>query len=85
MILVDDSPVGYRNGLLRLETSPLPLRIAEIEGKVSLLIIDIRAHDIIIGHDWLRTYNPEIDWDASIVTLRRRVKGLLTTSRMIAG
>ena len=60
-ILVDNSPVGYGGGVIQLETTPALLEIAGILEIRSISIIDLRQEDIIVGYNWLKKYNPDID------------------------
>ena len=51
--------------------------------EVEFLVADIGNMDIILGTDWLRTHNPEIDWSSGKVTMSRcpddcRIKHILT-------
>jgi predicted aspartyl protease len=34
------------------------------EEKVAFMVTDLGSDDVIIGIDWLRYHNPEIDWNA---------------------
>src|SRR6201747_2406147 len=49
----------------------LGLKIGDHEENVAFLISDLGSDDIIIGIDWLRYHNPEIDWNAGKVNLNR--------------
>ena len=39
------------------------------EDKVAFLVTDLGSDDVIIGIDWLRFHNPEIDWNGGKVQL----------------
>ena len=40
------------------------------EEKIIFTVADIGSEDLIIGIDWLRKHNPEIDWQEGEVTLQ---------------
>ncbi|KAG2085771.1 uncharacterized protein F5147DRAFT_549049, partial [Suillus discolor] len=41
----------------------LGLKIGDhVEDKAAFMVTDLGSDDIIIGIDWLRYHNPEIDW-----------------------
>jgi len=41
------------------------------EEKAAFMVTDIGTDDVVIGIDWLRYHNPEIDWNAGKVQLTR--------------
>ena len=50
-VLADDSPITYGNGMIRLETEPVPMNLAGTESQKVINIIDLREEDILIGYD----------------------------------
>ena len=62
MVLADNSPATYGNGMIRLETESVPLTVAGIRSPRNIDIMDLGEDDMLIGHDWLRQHNPIIDW-----------------------
>ena len=61
VILVDDSPIGYGGGIVRLETEPAILDILGIREIKSISIINLGKEDIIVSYNWLRKHNPDIN------------------------
>lgn len=61
MVLADNSPSAYGNGMIRLETEPVPLGIAGMRSLRSIDIMDLGEDHMLIGHDWLMEHNPIID------------------------
>lgn len=49
----------------------LELEIGAHREKVVFTVTDIGMEDIIIGLDWLRKHNPEVDWDQGTLKLSR--------------
>ena len=49
----------------------LQLEIGAHREKVVFTVTDIGMEDIIIGLDWLRKHNPEVDWDQGTLKLSR--------------
>jgi hypothetical protein len=49
----------------------LDLKIGDHEEKAAFMITDLGSDDVIIGIDWLRYHNPEIDWNAGKFALTR--------------
>ncbi|KAG2342603.1 hypothetical protein BDR05DRAFT_837871, partial [Suillus weaverae] len=42
----------------------LGLKISDhVEEKAAFMVTDLGSDDIIIGIDWLRYHNPEVDWN----------------------
>jgi hypothetical protein len=70
VVLADEKPMEYGNGMMRLETESTKLRIAGIECHIDIGIMELGDLDMLIGYDWLDTYNPAIDW--RIKTILRR-------------
>ncbi|EJF63149.1 hypothetical protein DICSQDRAFT_56383, partial [Dichomitus squalens LYAD-421 SS1] len=44
------------------EVAVLTMKISDREEEVAFVVTDIGEEDVIIGLDWLREHNPEIDW-----------------------
>lgn len=57
------------------EALPFSVRMVDINSTFRGLVIDNLSHDIIAGVDWLRTNRPVIDWESSVLTLRRNGVG----------
>jgi hypothetical protein len=49
----------------------LGLKIGDHEEKAAFMVTDLGSDDVIIGIDWLRYHNPEIDWNAGKFALTR--------------
>lgn len=62
---------GSRNQMGDItHVAELGLKIGEhYEPKAIFTVADIGSEDMIIGIDWLRKHNPDIDWDKGMVTL----------------
>jgi predicted aspartyl protease len=67
IILADEKPMGYRNGMIWMETKSTKLRIAGLECQMNIDIMDLGETDMLIGYDWLEAYNPAIDWRKQII------------------
>ena len=50
-VLADDSPIAYGNGMIRLETKPVPMNLAGTESQEIINIIDLSREDMLIGYD----------------------------------
>ena len=60
-------PLYNINGLLNKAGSithvvRLWLKIAKHEEVVSFTVMDLGPKDVILGIDWLRQHNPEVNW-----------------------
>ena len=53
------------------EVAILGLQIGDHVEKVIFTVTDIGSEDVIVGLDWLRKHNPEIDWDQGMLRLLR--------------
>lgn len=53
------------------EVAVLNMAIGEHTEQVVFIVTDIGAEDLIIGLDWLREHNPEIDWEEGSLCLSR--------------
>lgn len=53
------------------EIAVLYMKIGDHEEKVVFTITDIGPEDVILGLDWLREHNPEIDWEQGSFKLSR--------------
>lgn len=64
--------VALPNGsCLRTRTSAfLPVRIGSWTGSVKAWVLDLADHAFILGHEFLRTQNPQFDWTTSYMTIR---------------
>ena len=45
------------------EVAVLDMAIGDHQEKVVFVVTDIGEEDVIIGLDWLREHNPEVDWE----------------------
>ena len=61
VILVDENPIGYRGGVIRLETRAVLLEVVGFKDKRYINIIDLREEDILISYNQLDYYNPNIN------------------------
>ena len=59
-----------RNGTIS-EVAVLDMAIGDHREKVVFVVTDIGEEDVIIGLDWLREHNPEIDWERGSLRLSR--------------
>ncbi|KAJ6096151.1 hypothetical protein N7486_006897 [Penicillium sp. IBT 16267x] len=50
----------------------LPLRLGGWTGRVKAWILKLVDYELILGHEFLRTQNPQFDWTTSTMTLRDR-------------
>ena len=53
------------------EVAVLHMKIGDHEEKVVFTVTDIGPEDVILGLDWLREHNPEIDWEQGSFKLSR--------------
>ena len=51
VVLADDSPIAYGNGIIRLETEPVSMELAGRKSQMKINIIDLGEEDILIGYD----------------------------------
>ena len=51
MVLANDSPIRYRNGIIRLKIRVVLLRVGTINDTRNINIIDLREEDILIGYN----------------------------------
>jgi hypothetical protein len=82
----DEKPLKYGNGKLWLETKLVLLKVANIECKVHMDIMDLGEEDVLIGYDWLKANNPAIDWQKKEILGRepaRKVAGVRREMRPI--
>ena len=73
VVLADEKPMEYGDGMIRMETESTKLRIAGIECQMNIDIMDLGELDILIGYDWLDAYNPAIDWRMKTILRREPV------------
>lgn len=53
------------------EIAILQMQIGDHMEKVAFSVTDIGSEDLIIGLDWLRTHNPDINWETGLLKLSR--------------
>jgi hypothetical protein len=51
VVLADERPIEYRNGIIRLETKLTKLQIAGIECYIDISIIELGDLDMLIGYN----------------------------------
>jgi predicted aspartyl protease len=51
IILADEKPIGYGNGIIQIETKSTKLQIAGLECQMNINIIDLGETDMLIGYD----------------------------------
>jgi hypothetical protein len=73
VVLADEKPMEYGNGMIRMETESTKLKIAGIECQMVIDIMDLGELDMLIGYDWLDAYNPAIDWRMKTILRREPV------------
>jgi predicted aspartyl protease len=73
VVLADERPMEYGNGMMRLETESTKLRIAGIECHMDIGIMELGDLDMLIGYDWLDAHNPAIDWRMKTILRREPV------------
>jgi predicted aspartyl protease len=73
VVLADEKPMEYGNGMIRIETESTKLKIAGIECQIVIDIMDLGELDMLIGYDWLDAYNPAIDWRMKTILRREPV------------
>ena len=67
VVLADDKPMDYGNGMIRLETEPVTLELAGTISTMRINIMDLGEEEILIGYDWLQDHNPAIDWQKKTI------------------
>ena len=60
------------------ETEPLPVAIQQHHEELTFDVVPMASHDIILGMPWLKTHNPNIDWESREVLFERC--GCVTTT-----
>ncbi|KAF9801177.1 hypothetical protein IEO21_10191 [Rhodonia placenta] len=53
------------------EVAVLQMQIGDHVEKTVFTVMDIGPEDVIVGLDWLREHNPEIDWESGSLKLSR--------------
>ncbi|KAF9796682.1 hypothetical protein IEO21_10968 [Rhodonia placenta] len=53
------------------EVAVLQMQIGDHVKKTVFMVTDIGPEDVIVGLDWLREHNPEIDWESGSLKLSR--------------
>ena len=53
------------------EVAVLDMAVGDHREKVVFVVTDIGEEDVIIGLDWLREHNPEVDWERGSLRLSR--------------
>ena len=53
------------------EVAVLDMTIGTHQEPVVFIVTDIGKEDVIIGLDWLREHNPDIDWECGSLRLSR--------------
>ncbi|KAF9801706.1 hypothetical protein IEO21_10049 [Rhodonia placenta] len=54
-----------------LEVAILQMQVGDHVEKMVFMVTDIGPEDVIVGLDWLREHNPEIDWESGSLKLSR--------------
>ena len=67
---------GTPNGIGHIEkVSMVEMVIGDHREKAVFTMADIGPEDVIIGIDWLRKHNPEVDWEQGTLRLSRCPEG----------
>ena len=59
---MDNKSPAYSNGKIIMEIEPLHLVINRINDTRTLDIIDLGSEEILLGYNWLKKHNPEVNW-----------------------
>ena len=59
---IESQRLTYNNGMVDRETDHLAFQFSDIVDSFQFDITNIAGYDILLGYDWLRTRNPDIDW-----------------------
>ena len=51
VVLANNNPIAYRNGVIRLETKLVLIELAGRKSYIKINIIDLREEDILIGYN----------------------------------
>jgi len=65
---VSGTPVGLRG--IEERTEEVTLTINEHSEQISFYVIEIASFDLILGKPWLRTHNPDVDWEYDQIRFR---------------
>ncbi|KAG9192563.1 hypothetical protein G6011_11297 [Alternaria panax] len=84
VVLADEKPMEYGNGMIRMETESTKLRIASIECQMNIDIMDLGGLDMLIGYDWLNAHNPAIDWQKKTILRREPVHKVAGVRRRVS-
>jgi hypothetical protein len=66
--------VKFADGRKQDVTQQIPSASVKLEGKFKhsfKFVVADTTEEVILGQDWLRTYNPSIDWDKEILSISR--------------
>ena len=61
------------------------IRIGTYTDKLNLIVTPLHGYDIILGMDWLRSYNPRIDWRGMTVTFNDKNNRVHVLERALTG
>jgi transposase InsO family protein len=70
LVTISGDPVSYGNGVIRIETEPLELKIEGRRVVMSFDILPLGNDEAVLGMPWLREYNPKIDWITGRVDIK---------------
>ncbi|KAG9194056.1 hypothetical protein G6011_04091 [Alternaria panax] len=84
VVLADEKPMEYGNGMIWMETESTKLRIAGIECQMNIDIMDLGGLDMLIGYDWLNAHNPAIDWQKKTILRREPVHKVAGVRRRVS-
>ena len=86
IVLADEKPMEYGNGMIRLETETIDLQVADINSTARINIMDLGEEDMLMGYDWLGRHNPAIDWQKKTILSResaRKIAGVRYETRPV--
>ena len=61
LVMISGDPIFYRNGVIRIKTEPVELRIEGWIVVISFNILLLGRDEAVLGMPWLREYNLKIN------------------------
>ena len=70
LVTISGDPISYRNGVIRIKTEPLELKIEGQRVIISFNILPLGNDKAVLGMPWLQEYNPKINWITGRVDIK---------------
>ncbi|KAJ9083717.1 hypothetical protein DSO57_1031906 [Entomophthora muscae] len=66
VVLADEHHIAMKK-----ETASFSVMLENLHSTIQGPVIDFPKFDIVLGLDWLRKNNPQVDWATSVLTIKR--------------